>query len=119
MAESKPFTSEAAERLAQKLADWAKPVDPVEQFAGKPFVHHKNGARKFASYAHFPGTGPAGYFCKDCEHVRARQRAHGVISVAVCSQWKRMQPGGDATGINPMSESCKYFAIRAGAVVNE
>ncbi|MFZ2648627.1 MAG: hypothetical protein WA210_00850 [Burkholderiaceae bacterium] len=119
MADPKPFTPEAAERLARKLADWNKPVDPVEAFSGKGFRHMGAGPRKHASFAHFPGTGPAGQTCRNCDFLRARTRIGDTPDKTVCAKFKQLQPGAKATTIDWRSDACKYFQIRAGKVVNE
>jgi hypothetical protein len=103
MAEQKTFTPEAAERLIKKLADWDKPVDPVESFAGKGFRNNAAGARKHPNYAHFPGTGPAEMSCGSCRFLGDGSR---------CGKFQELT-GNRGNPISPSAISCKYFQIRA------
>lgn len=103
---SKPFTPEAAERLAQKLADWSKPVDPVEAFAGRGFKNFANGPRKHGNFAHFPGTGPTGYTCYTCRFLAADGKEFR------CGKFQQLM-GRAGEPINAASDACSYYQVKA------
>lgn len=107
--------AELLDRVAKALdaPEAAKP-DPVEAFAGTAFTNFNSGPRKFQSYAHFPGTGPAGETCNSCQHVRMRQA--GAKKLAICSEFKRLKPGVAASAIDHRAAACRYWQVRAGKI---
>ena len=104
----KNFTGDP-EKLAQALADWDKPApaptpaQQAEAFAGSGSKNMKPGARKFPGYAHFPGSGPAGYVCRDCRFIEQGK-------IARCGKF-RVLTGRQGSEISAWSASCKYFQV--------
>ena len=61
-------------------------------------------------YAHFPGSGPTGRFCRECQHWAAKD-PNPFKAGPRCIKALSMKPG--ATGGCPASTlACKYFAER-------
>lgn len=62
-----------------------------------------------STYAHFPGTGPAGRTCRECAWFD-RLKAHQ----GKCAKWARLtgQPVKKAKLIGAVTQSCRHFEER-------
>jgi hypothetical protein len=68
-----------------------------------------------AGMAYFPGTGPAGKTCGDCQHRgyrRKTERSTGTFyNCYACSQFKRLT-GNHGPTVKAWWPSCKYFRAK-------
>ncbi len=60
------------------------------------------------SYAHFPGKGPPGKFCNDCDYFRLMEKSR---SRYFCSKAAEMSPGAKVEQITS-APACKYFDFK-------
>jgi hypothetical protein len=90
-------------------------MNMIPGFSQKLVRASKGGPAKYGGYAHFPGTGPQGKRCRDCEHfTEAGKRKR------VCRKWAQLigAPGKpeDWRGIDSAAAACKHFdAAKADA----
>jgi len=85
------------------------PKKPNQQLSGTPrpeFCQKPGGKRRFTAYAHFPGTGPKGKYCLNCNYFDWPQGR----TDRVCRKWKELTNfnGKKQPGI-VNAAACKYF----------
>ena len=107
MPDHKPITPEALDRLAAKLDAWAREDawSPADKFAGQAFTNFKSGPRQHPSFAHIPGTGPAGETCNSCADGLPGKKP-------ACAQFTRLTGKPGKVAINLASPACKYWRAR-------
>lgn len=69
---------------------------------------------KAPGMAYFPGTGPEGKYCRDCEHCGDLSAKRGKWSVTIadaCAKAKEITGRVDHGGIST-NRACKYFVAK-------
>ncbi|MGD9539059.1 MAG: hypothetical protein AB7P52_17640 [Alphaproteobacteria bacterium] len=81
-------------------------------------MHSYSHTAKHGAYAYFPGTGPAGRRCGDCEHLIDSELRGGVDTAMPprCRKWGELRqmksPPRTWPVIEARTPACRYFVAR-------
>lgn len=87
-------------------------AQPRADYAQNPGALSRPG-----SFAHFPGSGPAGKTCWHCAHFTRVEHANGRGGKTVCAEAARLlsKPLRGVNAIAPGTAACRYFKEKPGA----